>query len=57
METAAELVLDARCGVGESPVWDVARQALWWVDIPGRALHDWRQADGHHRAGAVGHPA
>ncbi|HSI58807.1 MAG TPA: SMP-30/gluconolactonase/LRE family protein [Ideonella sp.] len=25
--------------VGESPVWSVAEQALWWVDIEGRRLH------------------
>jgi sugar lactone lactonase YvrE len=49
METAAELVLDARCGVGESPVWDVARQALWWVDIPGRRLWCWDTATGQAR--------
>ena len=42
----AELVVDSRCGTGESPVWSVAEQALFWVDIPGRALHRW-SADGH----------
>ena len=42
MATAqAELVLDARNGVGESPVWDAQRQCLFWVDIPGRALWCW----------------
>jgi sugar lactone lactonase YvrE len=33
-------VLDARNMVGESPVWAVAEQALYWVDIPARRL--WR---------------
>ena len=33
-ETQVELVLDARNGVGESPVWRAAEQALYWVDIP-----------------------
>jgi len=46
MSTVAELVVDARCGTGESPVWSAAQQALFWVDIPGRALHRW-SADGH----------
>jgi len=29
--------------LGESPLWSVVDQALWWVDIEGRALrrYDW----------------
>ena len=46
----AELVLDARCGTGESPVWSAAEQALYWVDIPARALHRW-SADRRTRSG------
>jgi sugar lactone lactonase YvrE len=38
----AELVVDARCAVGESPVWQAAEQALYWVDILGRRLYRWR---------------
>lgn len=49
MNGQAELVLDARNGVGESPVWDVARQSLWWVDIPGRRLWCWHSASGQSR--------
>lgn len=49
MTTQAELVLDARNGVGESPVWDAARQSLWWVDIPGRALWCWNSQTGQAR--------
>lgn len=49
MTTQAELLLDARNGVGESPVWDSARQCLWWVDIPGRALWCWNSATGQAR--------
>ena len=49
MAQQAELVLDARNGVGESPVWDDARQRLWWVDIPGRALWCWDSASGQAR--------
>lgn len=49
MTMQAELVLDARNGVGESPVWDGARQCLWWVDIPGQALWHWHSASGQAR--------
>ncbi|MBV6272919.1 SMP-30/gluconolactonase/LRE family protein [Alcaligenaceae bacterium CGII-47] len=44
----AELILDARNRTGESPVWHVAEQALYWVDIPACALHRWRAADQAH---------
>ena len=39
----AELLLDARNAVGESPVWVVAEQALYWSDIPNKALLRWRE--------------
>jgi sugar lactone lactonase YvrE len=42
----AELVFDARNGVGESPVWLAAEQALYWVDIPGRSLFRWTASSG-----------
>ena len=35
----AELIWDAHNSVGESPVWSVAEQALYWVDIPATTLH------------------
>ncbi len=38
---SAELVLDCRNATGESPVWDVREQALYWVDIPARTLNRW----------------
>jgi len=44
----AELVIDARNAVGESPVWVALEQALHWVDIPAHRLHRWRLADGAH---------
>jgi sugar lactone lactonase YvrE len=41
-----ELVLDARNGTGESPVWHAAEQALYWVDIPAQKLCRWTLATG-----------
>ncbi|MBA4267292.1 MAG: gluconolactonase [Comamonadaceae bacterium] len=45
----AELLIDARNGVGESPVWNAQRQCLYWVDIPGRALWCWNATTGESR--------
>jgi ATP synthase protein I len=36
---AVEIVTTVRSQVGESPLWSVGEQALWWVDIEGRLLH------------------
>lgn len=44
---SAELLCEARCQVGESPVWSVAEQALYWVDIEGRAVHRVDAAGAH----------
>ncbi len=35
--------------LGESPFWHPDEAALYWCDIPGRALHRWHPADGAHR--------
>ena len=35
--------------LGESPVWHPDEQALWWCDIPGKALHRWHAASGQHQ--------
>lgn len=45
----AELVLDARNAVGESPVWLASEQALYWVDIPERRLWRWQAHTGATR--------
>jgi sugar lactone lactonase YvrE len=45
----AELVIDARNAVGESPVWIAAEQALYWVDIAQRQLWRWDAASGASR--------
>jgi sugar lactone lactonase YvrE len=49
----AELVVDARNAVGESPVWLAQEQALYWVDIPARALHRWQAASGSTQSWAA----
>lgn len=46
MNNPAELLVDARNGTGESPVWHVGEQALYWVDIPARKLCRWQSASG-----------
>lgn len=37
----AELIVDARNAVGESPIWSAREQALYWVDIPAGQLLRW----------------
>ena len=46
MSISAELIVDAKNAVGESPLWHSGEQALYWVDIPEKALHRWRQGQG-----------
>jgi len=40
-----DLVVQARNGVGESPVWLPQEQALYWVDIPARKMLRWMGRD------------
>ena len=47
--STAELILDARNGTGESPVWHVGEQALYWVDIPGKTINRWSPTAGHRQ--------
>ncbi|MEO6386853.1 MAG: SMP-30/gluconolactonase/LRE family protein, partial [Croceibacterium sp.] len=39
-----------RCQVGEGPVWDVAEQALYYIDILGRKVFRWDPASNDHKA-------
>jgi sugar lactone lactonase YvrE len=39
MAQATHLLCDVRNKVGESPVWSVQEQALYWVDIEGQQIH------------------
>lgn len=36
--------------LGESPFWQPDEAALYWCDIPGRALHRWHPATATHRS-------
>ncbi|UCJ18673.1 SMP-30/gluconolactonase/LRE family protein [Pseudomonas sp. MM211] len=45
MPKQAELILDARNTVGESPVWSAQDQALYWADIPNKRLYRWNLTD------------
>lgn len=42
-------LLDAQAGLGESPLWSVAEQALYWVDIIAPCLHRFDPATGDRR--------
>jgi sugar lactone lactonase YvrE len=46
----AELIVDARNAVGESPVWVAEENALYWVDIPNGGLQRWSAETGHVHA-------
>lgn len=51
-----ELVVNARCAVGEGPVWDAPRQALLWVNIPAGRVHRHVPATGATASVNVGQP-
>jgi sugar lactone lactonase YvrE len=46
MSDSIECVVDCRNRLGEVPVWDVAEQALYWVDIEGKLLQRYTPATG-----------
>jgi sugar lactone lactonase YvrE len=48
-----ECALDSKGELGECPVWSVAEQAVYWVDISGRKLHRLEPASGAHRFWAM----
>ena len=41
------------CAVGEGPVWDIAEQALYYIDILEKKVFRWDPATGHHRTWEV----
>ena len=44
MSDSIECVVDCRNRLGEVPVWDMAEQALYWVDIEGKLLQRYTPA-------------
>jgi sugar lactone lactonase YvrE len=48
-----DIALDIRAELGECPIWSDEEQALYFVDIKGRALHRFDPASGDHAAIAV----
>ena len=42
------VALDLRAQLGECPLWSAEEQALYFVDIKGRALHRYAPATGEH---------
>jgi len=51
---SADLVLDARAQLGESPRWDLRSQRLLWLDIDGELLHVTDPAAGYDETIAIG---
>jgi sugar lactone lactonase YvrE len=45
-----DVLCAARNEVGESPLWSVSEQALYWVDIEGRRIHRFDWARGHEQS-------
>lgn len=46
-------VLELGCTLGEGPVWDAARECLWFVDIKARRIHNFEPTTGRHESFAV----
>jgi len=49
-----ERVVGPGAVLGEGPVWDERAAVLWWLDIPGEALHRFDPASGDDEATALG---
>ncbi len=45
-----QLVLNIPMQVGECPLWHAKENALYWIDIPGFAIHRIHPASGAHRS-------
>jgi sugar lactone lactonase YvrE len=52
----AELVLDARAGLGEGPLWDARTNELLWVDITAGLVHRFDPVKGTDVTRDVGQP-
>lgn len=54
MSSGFTLVLDARCALGESPVWWAEAQQLVFIDITGQRVHRFDPVSQRHEVNAVG---
>ena len=45
----AQLIVDARCELGESPLWDHRQEVVVWVDILSGELHSWSPVSQAHQ--------
>jgi sugar lactone lactonase YvrE len=46
-------LIDLPMQLGESPVWSPVERALYWIDIPGKAVHRFSLAHSEHRTWPV----
>lgn len=46
--TDVEVVVDAKCEVGEGPVWHAEERVLYWVDVNGFRIHRFDPASKDH---------
>lgn len=46
MTSAVQPAVEARAQLGEGPVWDAARNCLYWVDIDRHEIHRYRPSSG-----------
>jgi sugar lactone lactonase YvrE len=49
MTVRAELIVDARCELGEAPLWDHQQDLVVWADILPGELHSWSPATQQHQ--------
>lgn len=44
-EPELRVVIASRNRIGESPVWSVSENSLYWVDVEGESIQRWREQD------------
>src|SRR4051794_960286 len=51
----ARVAFRSQATLAEGPLWDAARQALWWVDIERGEVHLFNPANGEDRLRSLGY--
>jgi sugar lactone lactonase YvrE len=54
MPEPVEILLDAKCKLGEGAIWDAKSQVLYWVEIEGGTVHRYDPAGGKDQSYALG---